>query len=110
MSITVPANLNTNIANRSENWIVQLFNSSKTDSGANTSGSLYENQTSVNVTSGAAFNVADIISFGEAATELCKVTAINSNTLTLVMVVLWVQVQHLALHLDQMYISVTMSD
>ncbi len=82
MSITVPANLNTNIANRSENWIVQLFNSSKTDSGANTSGSLYENQTSVNVTSGAAFNVADIISFGS-GTELCKVTAINSNTLTL---------------------------
>lgn len=82
MSITVPANLNTNIANRSENWIVQLFNSSKTDSGANTSGSLYQNQTSVNVTSGAAFNVADIISFGS-GTELCKVTAINSNTLTL---------------------------
>jgi len=82
MSITVPANLNTNIANRSENWIVQLFNSSKTDSNANTSSTLYENQTSVNVTSGAAFNLADIISFGS-GTELCKVTAINSNTLTL---------------------------
>ena len=82
MSITVPANLNTNIANRSENWIVQLFNSSKTDSGANTSEQLDTNETDLNVTLGAAFNVADIISLGS-GTELMKVTAINSNTLTL---------------------------
>lgn len=64
MSITVPANLNTNIANRSETWIVQLFNSSKTDSGANTSEQLDTNETDLDVTSGAAFNVADIISIG----------------------------------------------
>lgn len=82
MSITVPTNLNTNIANRSENWIVQLFNSSKTDSVTTTDEQLDTNETQLDVNNGAVFNVNDVISIGS-GTELMKITAINEDGLTL---------------------------
>lgn len=81
MSLTVPSGLQTRLPNRSENWVVQLFNSSKTHVDPNTNEELTANETELDVTSGSIFNVDDIIMVHN-YTELMKVTAVNSNTLT----------------------------
>ncbi len=81
MSITVPDNLNINVSNRSENWIVQLYNKTKTYV-TTTAEVLSINETDLNVSDASKLNVNDIISISTDA-ELLKITAINSNTITL---------------------------
>jgi len=80
MSLTVPSGLQTRLPNRSENWVVQLFNSSKTQVNSNTNDLFTTNETDLTVTDGSVFNVDDIIMLHD-YTELMKVTRVNSNEL-----------------------------
>ncbi len=80
MSITVPENLNTQLGSRSENWIVQLYNTDKSYC-TTTTEVVAINETDIDVSSSSKLNVNDIISI-TSDTELLKITAINSNTIT----------------------------
>nr|BAR35014.1 hypothetical protein [uncultured Mediterranean phage uvMED] len=80
MSITVPENLNTQLGSRSENWIVQLYNTDKSYC-TTTTEAVAINETDIDVSSSSKLNVNDIISI-TSDTELLKITAINSNTIT----------------------------
>ena len=67
--ITVPTNLNTDLKNITENWIVQLFNSSKTDSGSDTDEQLNTNETALDVDDGGDFKVGDIVEWSAYAQD-----------------------------------------